>query len=109
MKKTRKKVGTCTMSVDKTGDITLTFYAIAWSGNAGELNLSVSGGGSIDGKAKLVLQPNTGANNNSPYTITFGDHDFYTVKLKGLTADSKLTIATASGKTRAILVGINAK
>ena len=106
---TSKEVGSYATPLSKTGDLTLTFYGVAWKAKAGELTISVEGGGSVEGTSTYSLVSNDGAANNTPFTITFGETDFYTVKLKGITADSKLKFSSSANKTRVILTGINVK
>lgn len=109
---TSSKGGTYTVSsLPETGDVTLSFYAVAWNGKPCDLTVAVSGGGSIDGAASktVTLVSNSGAANNSPYTIAFGDHDFYTFRLTGATASTKLTFSTQDSKPRTVMVGMNVR
>lgn len=100
---TSSAVGTFTSAeVGVSGDKTLEFYAVAWKGKNGTLKISVDGTevGSFD------LKSNDGATNNPPYTITLMKSDYYTVELKGLKENSKVTFSTESGATRIIACGI---
>lgn len=100
-----------TQALPATGEVTLSFYGVAWNGKSCDLTITVNGGGTIDGAASktISLVPNSGASGNAPYTITFGNRDFYTFNLSGITASSTLTFSTETQKPRCILLGINAK
>ncbi len=104
--------GTYTVgNLPATGDVTLTFYGVAWKGKSCDLTIAVNNGGQIDGASSktLSLVPNQGATQNTPFTITFGDKDFYTLSLTGVTESTTLTFSTPDAKPRCILTGLNIK
>lgn len=100
-----------TTALPHQGDRSLSLYAVAWNGKSCALTITVNGGGTIDGKSSVTvdLVANAGANNNSPFTIEFGENDFYTFSLKGITASSTLTFSTPDSAPRGILLGVNMK
>lgn len=96
----------------KTGDVTITFYAVAWKNNGCKMDITINNGGKIDGATSktITLEANDGATSNPPYTITFDQSkNFYTLKLTGVTDKTTLKFSTESSKKRAIIVGLNAK
>ena len=98
---TSKAAGSSTLTLPA-GSTSLTFYAISWNGKPSKLVFK-SGGtevGSVDPVA------NSGANNNSPYTLTVTESDKYTITFSATTT---LTVETSGSNTRAILFGIQAK
>lgn len=108
---TSSKVGKYTTeSLPKTGNVTLSFYGVAWKGKAASVKITVNGGGTIDGAASKTfdLVGNDGATGNPTYTITFAAGDVYSANLQGVTASTTLTIESIKGTdSRAILAGIN--
>ena len=112
---TGSKVGTYTTEVlPATGNVTLSFYAVAWKGKKGTIKITVNNGGTIDNAASKTfdLQANDGATGNSPFTMTLESTDFYSVALQGVTSATTLTIESVSGTgldPRAILTGVNVK
>ncbi len=112
---TGSKAGTYTTEVlPATGNVTLSFYAVAWKGKKGTIKITVNNGGTIDNAASKTfdLQANNGATGNSPFTMTLESTDFYSVALQGVTSATTLTIETVSGTgldPRAILTGVNVK
>ncbi len=101
---TSSVAGTLTTdAVGVSGDKTLSFYGVAWSGKSGKLAISVDG----TEITTLELKSNDGATGNPPYTITLDESsDYYTVNLTGLSASSTITLSTVSGATRVILAGV---
>ena len=99
-----------TLSADATS---LSFYAVAWNNKTCQLTITINGGTFDDDQASktIELTANTGANNNSPYTITPSSSDYKTFTLKNITSSSTITFSTGedSGNARAILFGINVK
>lgn len=95
-------------NLPKTGDVTLSFWGVAWKGKTCALTLTVEGA-KIDGadSKTIDLAANNGATGNQPYTITFAASDFYSVKLTGVTASTKVTLSTADSGPRCILTGVN--
>lgn len=109
---TSKKIGTYTIrQLSKTGEVTLSFYGVAWKGKDGTVKITVENGGTINGEAskEFILVSNDGATENSPFTLTVSESDKYSAKLSGITASTTLRIETLDGKNRAILFGINIK
>ena len=102
---TSKVVGKYTSNaVNKSGDLTLSFYALGWNNDKSELNVYV------DGKKvgeTLTLTSNSGVANSSPYTVTPSDDtDYYSLTLTGVTETSTITFETVSGALRAIIFGV---
>ncbi len=93
-----------TNAVNESGDLKLSFYAVGWNKKASKLNVY------LDGKKigdTISLTSNTGAANNTPYTITPSDEtDYYTLSLTGVTNNSTITFETVSGAVRAIIFGV---
>lgn len=93
-----------TKAVGKSGDLTLSFYAVGWNGKTSKLNVYLDG---VKVGNTLTLVANSGAANNSPYTITPNDaKDYYSIELTGVTDASKIKFETVSGATRAIIFGV---
>ncbi len=93
-----------TKAVGEAGDLTLSFYAVGWNGKSSKLNVYVDG---VKVGETLTLKSNSGAANNSPYTITPSDDtDYYSISLSGVTESSKIKFETVSGATRAIIFGV---
>ena len=93
-----------TKAVNEAGDLTLSFYAVGWNGKTSKLNVYVDG---VKVGETLTLKANSGAANNSPYTITPSDDtDYYSISLTGVSESSKIKFETVSGSTRAIIFGV---
>lgn len=93
-----------TKAVGESGDLTLSFYAVGWNGKTSKLNVYLDG---VKVGNTLTLVANSGAANNSPYTITPNDaKDYYSIELTGVTDASKIKFETVSGATRAIIFGV---
>lgn len=93
---TSKVAGSYSFNLGKTGSATLTMYAVAWNGKKTHAAVKISGGGTINGLTQVELdcQANAGLNNNSPFTITFGSSDFYTMNIEGATENTVITVTT---------------
>ena len=103
---TSSKVGSITVTVPA-GTKKVSFYAVAWKGNATTLTFSLATtAGTISMEQDIAA--NDGATSNSPYTITVADSDKYTFEIPvELTADTPVTISTKTGaKPRAIFFGL---
>lgn len=98
-----------TKALPLTGDMTLSMYAVGWNGRSSKLTVTVNNGGTINGASSVTIQPkaNTGAANNTPYTLTVTDSDYYTFDLVGVTESTTLTFSTVSGATRVLVFGVN--
>lgn len=106
---TGSKVGTFTSAaVGVSGNKTLTFYAWAWKGKTAKLNITIEGGGTINGESSFALSANDGVTGNMPFNITNDDNEnYYTVQIEGLTAASTITFSTESASAgRAVVCGI---
>ena len=100
---TSSVVGDATITIPA-GTTKVGFYGVAWNGKSGKLTASVAGTKIYE----QALASNSGAANNSPYTITIKDTDYYEFTLPApCEADTTVTLATVSGATRVILWGIN--
>ena len=107
-----KSFGAYSFNLGKTGSCVLTMYAIAW--NKGETNVlvKIAGGGTINGaeQVELACAANAGLANSSPFTITFGDKDFYTMNIEGATENTVITVTTEGMQdNRAGFTGVNVK
>ena len=95
------------------GDLTLEFYAVAWKGKSATLYVRKHGSTELLGQ--FTLKANDGASNQSPYTLTLNDDNYYSVNVPGVTADTVLEFAAdasfskVENKTsgRAIVVGVH--
>ncbi len=93
----------------------LSFFAVGWTGKAGQLTVVIENGGTFEGGVTskvIALDGKTaGAAGNSPFTITPADTDFYQYTMSGVTALSTIKFTTdgAAGDKRAIIFGINIK
>lgn len=101
---TSSVVGTATVTLPA-GTKRVGFYGVAWAGKDG--SITISAGETTVFESDLVS--NAGATGNSPYTIAVTGEDYYEVVLdSALESDTVVTVASVSGKYRAILFGINA-
>ena len=103
---TSKKAGSITVTIPA-GTKKVSFYAVAWKGNATTLTFSLATtAGTMSMEQDIAA--NDGATSNSPYTITVADSDKYTFEIPvELTADTPVTISTKEGaKPRAIFFGL---
>ena len=100
---TSKAAGSITVTIPA-GTKKVSFYAVAWKGNATTLTFSM--GGTV--VAEQAIAANVGATSNSPYTITVADTDKYEFTIPvDLTVDTPITISTKEGaKPRAIFFGL---
>jgi DNA/RNA endonuclease YhcR with UshA esterase domain len=100
---TSSKVGSITVTIPA-GTKKVSFYAVAWKGNATTLTFSMAG----TVVAEQAIAANDGATSNSPYTITVADSDKYSFDIPvDLTVDTDITISTKEGaKPRAIFFGL---
>ena len=95
------------------GDLTLEFYAVAWKGKSATLYVRKQGSTELLGQ--FTLKANDGASNQSPYTLTLTDDNYYSVNVPGVTANTVLEFATDASFTkvsnsssgRAIVVGVH--
>lgn len=109
---TGSSFGAYSFNLGKTGSCVLTMYAIAW--NKGETNVlvKIAGGGTINGaeQVELACAANAGLASSSPFTITFGDKDFYTMNIEGATENTVITVTTEGMQdNRAGFTGVNVK
>ena len=62
-----------------------------------------------DTKRKTTCFTRISFTNTAPYTVTFGDADFYTLTIKGATADTMIQFSTEGcANYRVVFTGINA-
>ena len=112
---TSSAIGSWSSSVLQAGANKLSFFTVGWTGKKGQLTVLIENGGTFEGGATskvIALDGKTaGAANNSPFTITPADTDFYEYAISGITASStiKFTTEGASSDKRAIIFGINIK
>ena len=94
---TSSAVGSATIKLPA-GTVKVKYSAVGWNGKTSKLQFK---NGSTEIHA-TTLKSNTGAANNSPYTISTNDSDHYEFEYT-VTTDTNLTITTVSGATRAII------
>ncbi len=95
---TSKKAGVFTSeAVGVSGNVTFSFYAVAWKGKSATLYVAV------DGKVagSVALAANEGATSNSPFTVELTDSDYYSININGLTDESKITLSTSESLSAA--------
>lgn len=95
---TGSKAGVFTSSaVGVSGDVTFSFYAVAWKGKKATIYVAVDGTtvGSVE------VAANDGATGNPPFTMTLSDSDYYSININGLTDSSKITLSTSSSLSAA--------
>ena len=107
---TSSVVGSATVVIPA-GTTKVGFYGVAWNGKKGTLTASSELAGGQFFSQDLVA--NAGAANNTPYTMTVTESDYYeidVVKLLGSACpmDLTVTLSTAEGAYRVILFGLNA-
>ena len=102
---TSSVVGTATFTIPA-GTSKISFYGVAWNGKTGKLNMSIP---SNEAK-EFTFKSNTGAANQSPYTMTVTSDDYYEIELATpCTQETTVSLSTVSGATRVILFGIKAE
>ena len=107
---TSSAIGSATITIPA-GTTKVGFYGVAWNGKAGTVTASADLAGGIFFTQELVS--NTGANNNSPYTVaTPSDSDYYEIDVVSLLgaaapADITVTISTVDQAFRALIWGLN--
>ena len=94
-----------TSAVGVTGDKVLSLYGVAWSGKSATLYIRVNGGGEVDGASSTALKANSTATGSGALALTVTDDDYYTFKLKNLTASSTITLATTDNFAAADVEG----
>lgn len=95
------KVGTSSVSGDMSitvgaGATKLAFYAVGWNGESVTLSLT----GATCSPSSISLNSDSGASNNSPFTLSTSDlSKFYCeVTLSNISTDVTITLSTTSGK-----------
>ena len=100
---TSSVVGSATYKIPA-GTKKIGFYGVAWNGKAGKLKVT-------NGTTELYngsLKSNTGAANNTPYTMTVSEDDYYEIVLdSAVTEETTIKVETLSSATRVVLFGIN--
>lgn len=101
---TSKKGGTMTITVPA-GAVELKVYACAWNG-VSNLSLGITSDktGVTTSPTALALTADSGASNNSPFTIADESVHLFTITLTGVTEQTVLTFTTSLAK-RAIVWG----
>ncbi|MBQ8021714.1 MAG: BACON domain-containing protein [Bacteroidales bacterium] len=100
---TSKKYGDLTLKVPA-GTTKLTYYAVAWKGNASKLQFTWG-----ENTKTQDVAANDGATGNAPYTITVADSDKYTLDFgSALAAETEIKVETVETGYRAILFGVQA-
>lgn len=108
------KVGgsyTTASALPVTGEVTLSLYALGWNGKSSEVTITINNAGTINGSESVTLPlvSNSGVANNTPYTVTVSEDDYYTLELSGVTSATTLTFSTSDSKPRCVIFGANVK
>lgn len=100
---TSKLQGTATFTVPA-GTKKIGFYAVAWNNETTTLTFTGTGV-----SATVTPAAQSALSNQSPYSLTISDEDYYTVDVNA-EADVTITVATGteSKKFRAVIFGLNA-
>lgn len=110
---TSKEAGSYSFRLEKSGDVTLTFYAVSWKDKRTNARVEILNGGTVEGsdKVELALKSHDGMTGNPTYQIgTFGENDFYTLQIKGATAETIIRFTMEEmDDTRMGFVGVNVK
>ena len=91
----------------------LSFYAIGWAANTGQLTVGIDNAGTIDGAASQVAElVGASASTSNPYQIATVDlaTQHFTYTLEGVTDQTTLTFTSAKpsgGDARCLVWGIN--
>jgi hypothetical protein len=100
---TSSVVGSATYKIPA-GTKKIGFYGVAWNGKVGKLKVT-------NGTTELYngsLKSNTGAANNTPYTMTVSEDDYYEIVLdSAVTEETTIKVETLTSATRVVLFGIN--
>lgn len=100
---TSKKYGDLTLKVPA-GTTKLTYYAVAWKGNASKLQFTWG-----ENTKTQEVAANDGATGNAPYTLTVADSDKYTLDFgSALAAETEIKVETVETGYRAIIFGVQA-
>lgn len=97
---TSSAVGSATVTLPA-GTVKVKFSAVGWNGKTSKLEFK-NGSTTI---YSTTLTANSGAKNNTPYTITATDTDNYEFNYL-VDTDTIITLSTVSGSTRAIIWNI---
>lgn len=106
---TGSATGTSTITIPA-GTVKVGFYGVAWKGKKGTITVSSAAARAVLYTKELVS--NDGATNNSPYTISVGNGDYYEINVASIlgaapTSDIEVTVSTVDGAYRAIIWGLN--
>ncbi len=100
---TSSKIGSFTTgAIGVSGNKKLSFYALGWNGKTSKVKVSVDG----TDYGTYTLVSNTGVANQSPYTVTVTDNDYYTIELSGVSDTSTIKFETVSNAYRAVIFGV---
>lgn len=90
---TTSNSGSFTFLPPSTGDVTLSFSAFSWNKAQAVLEISVTGGGTIDGKTSVKILPRGGIS-GSYVCIGVLPEDLYRFELKGVTESTMVSMKT---------------
>ena len=99
---TSKAAGEFTVIIPA-GTKKLTYYAVGWSGKNTTLDFKING----TSVAQQPLVANSGAANNSPFTLTVTDSDKYQIA-NDFAVETVVTVTTTAS-ARALLFGLKAE
>ena len=109
---TSSVVGVATITIPA-GTTKVGYYGVAWKGKSGTITASSVAYPANNGQFYTQdLKANEGIHDNSPYTLTSSDADYYeidVVSILGAAAPSDIpvTLSTVSGATRVVIWGLN--
>ncbi len=98
---TSKADGNMTITVPK-GATEVKFYAVAWKGGAGNVNVAISNG--TVSASSIDLTADDGLSNNSPFTLVATDLETFvqTVTLSGVESEATITISSGTARRFAV-------
>lgn len=104
---TKNAVGDASFKIPA-GTTTIHLHAVAWNGTTAQINFTASSNSVTLGTTSITPKSDSGAANKSPYTLA-GDPTsyYYEITTSNVTAETTITMKTVSGKTRAIIWGVN--
>jgi hypothetical protein len=107
---TKSNVGTATIKIPQ-GTTKVSYYAVAWKNMPAKISILYNG----TEVYSQDIAANDGASNNSPFTLTVTDSDYYEFDLtsvlgsSGAPADLTATVTTSGSNNRILLFGMKAE
>lgn len=109
---TSSAVGVATITIPA-GTTKVGYYGVAWNGKSGTITASSVAYPDNNGQFYTQdLAANEGIHDNSPYTLTSSDADYYEIDVESILgaaapSDIPVTLSTVSGATRVVIWGLN--